>query len=343
MTKTKKIKQEEHPPRMPGPSSLPGEELAPVRHMLSLADLGPAKLARLVDRSVEFAAGRDHGRKPLAGKIVGIYFRGSSTRTRSSFTVGALKLGAQTVTYGPNDLQLVTGETIEDTARVLAGYLDALVIRTNNSIAEMRALAEQGEMAVINAMSENEHPTQAIADLSTIKEKFGRLEDIHLLYLGEGNNSATALALAVAQTPGMKVTFITPEGYGMPEPLLDQARQLAGRHGASIASHHSMDELPEGVDAVYTTRWQTMGVTHADPNWRDRFWPYSVTPALMARVSKPGGTIFLHDLPAVRGEDVHDEVLDGPQSLAWRQARHKMFGAMAVLEWCLDSGGQNHD
>jgi ornithine carbamoyltransferase len=216
----------------------------------------------------------------------------------------------------------------------LSDYLDALVVRTNGSMAEMQALAGQREMAVINAMSETEHPTQAIADLATIKERFGRLSDIHVLYLGEGNNTAVALAFAAAQTPGMKVTFVTPEGYGLQEPLLEQARQLAVRHGSIIESHHSMDEPPRNVDVVYTTRWQTMGVPHPDPNWREKFWPYSVTSAVMAEVSKPE-TVFLHDLPAVRGEDVDSEVLDGPQSLAWRQARHKMFSAMSVLEWCL--------
>jgi ornithine carbamoyltransferase len=338
MVKTEQFRLDEQPSQQPVPYTNPREGAPPVRHMLSLAELGAAELARLVDRSIEFAAGcGGGGPKSLADKIVGIYFRKPSTRTRNSFTVGAMKLGARTIAYGPDDLQLVTGETIEDTARVLAGYLDALVIRTNSSIAEMRALADQSEMAVINAMSESEHPTQAIADLATIKERFGRLADIHVLYLGEGNNTATALALAVAQTPGMKVTFVTPEDYGLPKPFLGQARLLAARHGAMIEHHHGVEEPPRDVDAVYTTRWQTMGVPHADPNWREKFWPYSVTPELMARVSKPG-TIFLHDLPAVRGEDVDSEVLDGPQSLAWRQARHKMFGAMAVLEWCLAAG-----
>jgi ornithine carbamoyltransferase len=325
-------------PPITNPSNLPGEELRPMKNLLSLADLGAKNLARLIDRSVKFASCRGVTQKSLTGKIVGVYFRKPSTRTRSSFTVGALRLGAQTVAYGPNDLQLVTGETIEDTARVLSGYLDALVIRTNDNVAEMRALADQNEMAVINAMSENEHPTQAIADLSTVKEHFGRLEGLHVLYLGEGNNTATALALAVAQTPGMGVTFVTPEGYGIPEPLIVRARRLAERHGTTIEHRHSMDKLPRNVDAVYTTRWRTMGDPHADPNWIDKFRPYSVTPAVMVEVSKSSGAIFLHDLPAVRGEEVHEEVLNGPQSLAWRQARHKLFGAMAVLEWCLDGG-----
>src|SRR5262249_13089936 len=180
----------------------------PIKHLLSLADLNPEDLARLVARSSDFAAGKSNGNNRLAGKIVGIYFRKSSTRTRTSFMVGALKLGAQTVSFGPNDLQLVTGETIEDTARVLSGYLDALVIRTNESDEEMKILADQHEMAVINAMSEIEHPTQAIADMSMLKEQFGRLTNLHLLYLGEGNNTASALAWAVARTPGMKITFV---------------------------------------------------------------------------------------------------------------------------------------
>jgi ornithine carbamoyltransferase len=201
----------------------------------------------------------------------------------------------------------------------------------------MKALATQQGMAVINAMSDCEHPTQAIADLSALKERFGRLADVHVLYLGEGNNTAVALALAVAQTPGMKATFITPEGYSLPEPPLKQAQQLAARYNAVIEHHHNIDDLPRDVAAVYATRWRTMGAPHTDAHWLDKFRPFCVTPQIMEIVSKGGGTVFLHDLPAVRGEDVLAEVLDGPQSLAWRQARHKLFGAMAVLEWCLGS------
>jgi len=305
-----------------------------INHVLSIAEVGAENLAYLVNRSVVFAAG-DARVRPLEGKVVGIYFRGTSTRTRTSFTVGALRLGAGTVTYGPNDLQIATGETIPDTARVLSGYLDALVIRTNDSIGEMRAFAEQDEMAVVNAMSENEHPTQAIADLSVMKETFGRLDGLHVLYIGEGNNTAASLALAVGLTPGMRLTVVTPEGYGLSDALLETARGLGERHGSDIEQRHDIDGLPAGVDAVYTTRWQTMGVPKADPDWRQKFAPYTVTRSIMERVSKPSGTVFLHDLPAVRGADVTDEVLDGPQSRAFRQADHKMFSAMAVLEWCV--------
>jgi ornithine carbamoyltransferase len=337
MAKTKRVEQEEQISRAPTSPYLLADDLTSKKHLLSLKELGPAGISRLVNRSIEFAGERGDCHKLLTGKVVGIYFSKPSTRTRSSFTVGAMKLGAHTVAYCPNDLQLTTGETIEDTARVLSGYLDALVIRTNGCIAEMSAWASQDTMAVINAMSENEHPTQAIADLSTIKERFGRLNGVRMIYLGEGNNTAAALALAVAQTPGMEIIFITPAGYDLPVSLLEQARELAAQHGAIVEHHHDMDKLPEKADVVYTTRWQTMGVPHTEPNWRDKFWPYSVTSAVMAKVSKPEGTIFLHDLPAVRGEDVHEKVLNGAQSLAWRQARYKMFSAMAILEWCMNS------
>ena len=288
----------------------------------------------MIDDALAVAAGRAPADLPLAGKIAGVYFRGTSTRTRTAFTVGAMKLGANVVSYGPNDLQLVTGESIQDTARVLANYLDFLVIRTNESVEEMRTLAAQSEMSVINAMSESEHPTQAVADLVTIKEARGRLHDTHILYVGEGNNSAAALALAVAMTEGMRLTLVTPEGYGLPRETHEAAGAFARRSGSSVEEHHDVRSLPAGVDVVYTTRWQTMGVPKADPEWRRKFEPFRVTPELMSRVSKPSGTIFLHDLPAVRGAEVVDEVLDGPQSLAFRQALHKLTGAMAVLKWC---------
>ena len=305
-----------------------------VRHLLSLSELGSENLSHLVNRALEIAAGDGSKTLPLANKIVGIYFRGTSTRTRTAFTVGAMRLGASTIAYGPNDLQIVTGETVADTTRVLSGFLDALVIRTNASIEEMRAMAAQDRMSIINAMSDNEHPTQAIADLTTLKEEFKHLDDIHVLYVGEGNNTAAALALGVALTPGMQLTLVTPEGYGLPDAALKMAQSFAGQHGSLVEEHHNIDKLPRNVNAVYATRWETMGVRKPDPDWRKIFEPFRVTEKMMAEVSKPSGTVFLHDLPAMRGGDVTDEVLDGPQSRAFRQAYHKLTSAMAVLEWC---------
>jgi ornithine carbamoyltransferase len=307
-----------------------------VRHVLSLTDVGAEGLARLVDGALAAAAGEWDGERPLAGKYVGIYFRKTSTRTRTSFTVGAQRLGASTIAYGPNDLQIATGESVQDTARVLSNYLDALVIRTNETVEEMRQLAAQERMSIVNAMSDNEHPTQAVADLAILKERFGRLDGLHVLYIGEGNNTTSALALATAMTPGLRLTIVTPEGYGMPQEFLASLRPIAQTNGGAdrITQHFSMDDLPQ-ADAVYTTRWLTMGVQKPEPDWLDKFRPYTIDAAVMARVTKDSGTIFLHDLPASRGFEVTDEVLDGPQSLAFRQAYHKMTGAMAVLRWCL--------
>jgi ornithine carbamoyltransferase len=309
------------------------------RNILSITDLDLDTLARLVSRAADFAAGGENGVPSFTGRCVGLLFRRPSTRTRTSFTRAAMRLGAGVIAYGPHDLQLTTGESLEDTSRVLSEYLDVLVIRTNDSIEEMERLATQSKMGVINAMSANEHPTQAIADLSTLLEAFGRLDGLHLLYLGEGNNTAAALALAVGLTPGMRLTLFTPRGYGLSSEALQRACQLAGRNGSCVEQEHDLDRLPRGVDVVYTTRWQTMGVPKGTSDWQEEFRPYSVTPELMAKVSKPAGTVFLHDLPAVRGDDVQSEVLDGPQSLAFRQAGHKMFSAMAILEWCLGETG----
>jgi len=323
-------------PRAPFPST-PGLEGAQsgARHVLSAADLSSDQLLRLVHDALAIAAGAWTGRRLLAERVVGIYFRKTSTRTRTSFTVGAMKLGASVISYGPNDLQLATGESLRDTAMVLSNYLDALVVRTNDSDDEMRELASQPRMAIVNAMSQREHPTQALADLATMHEALGRLAGVHVLYLGEGNNSAASLALAMAQIDGMRLTLVTPPGEGLVEPILLQAQALARRHGAEIEQHHDVARLPRRVDVVYTTRWCTMGVPKSDPDWLEVYRPYTVTPAVMAEVSKPAGTVFMHDLPAMRGYEVVDDVLDGPQSIALRQAFHKLTSAMAVLAWAI--------
>lgn len=305
-----------------------------VRHLLSIADLKPSDIEQITRRSVEIGSRDFQEAKSLEGKAVGIYFRKTSTRTRTSFTVGAARLGAITISYGPSDLQTNTGETIDDTGKVLSGFLDALVIRTAESIAEMKALAAQDRMAVINAMSDNEHPTQALADLGTLTEHFGNLNNIKVLYMGEGNNTASALALAFARIPGAQLTILSPPGYVLDQNVMDRARKWADLYGADIQQHHTLDALREKVDVVYTTRWQTTGTTKNDPNWLKDFAPFKVTKDLFNRVST-SQTVFMHDLPAVRDQEVDAEVLDGSKSIVFRQARYKLFSAMAVLEWCI--------
>ena len=302
------------------------------RSVLSILDLSPDEVQYLCRRAIQLKhAGRDP--QTLRGRTVGVYFRKTSTRTRAAFMVGAGRLGATMVYFGPADLQTNTGETLEDTGRTLAGYLDVLVMRTNESVEEMRIFAQHPSLSVVNALSQDEHPTQGLTDLTTILEHFGRFEGVHLLYCGEGNKTAAALAYGVSRIPGMRLTLATPRGYGLDPQVLARARMLAGEHGARVDETHDAAALPQGVDVVYTSRWQEMGVSKPDPEWRKTFWPFRVTRELMARVSKPG-TVFMHDLPAVRGEDVEDEVLDAPNSLAWVQAQHKMFSAMSVMEWC---------
>jgi len=304
-----------------------------VRHLLSIEDLSDGELHHLVERGAKFAGG-DRPPATLAGRVVGIYFRKTSTRTRTAFSSGALRLGAQIVSYGPNDLQENTGESIEDTTRVLSGMLDALVARTAGSPEEMRVMAGQERMAVVNAMSADEHPTQAISDLTTMTCHFGRLERLRVLYVGEGNNTASALALALARYPGAELHLRTPSGYGLLPEKLGVASARAARSGARIEERHTMDDLPAGVDVVYTTRWQTTGTSKPDPDWRTVFEPYRVDERLMARLP---GAVFMHDLPAHRGEEVTAPVLEGASSVAFRQAENKLHSAMAVLEWCLCS------
>lgn len=306
-----------------------------MRNLISLADLTATELNGIVKRAVFFGR-KGVDERTLTGRQVGVYFRKSSTRTRTSFWSGATRLGADVITFGPDELQLTTGETLEDTARVLGQYLDALVIRTNGEVSEMRRLGSSPTLAVVNALSHDEHPTQAIADLTTLTEEFGSLDGLHLLAVGEGNSSSSALALAAALTPGLRLTLLCPAGYEVPKDTLDLAASL-GRGNAQVTQVTDADAVIGPVDAVYTSRWQTMGVQREDPNWLSAFEGFGIDEPFMQRFSGPR-TIFMHDLPAVRGQDVTDEVLDGARSRAWRQAHHKMTAAMAVLEWCVVRG-----
>ena len=303
-----------------------------MHNLISLADLTSEELDRIVKRAVVFGRG-DTDERPLAGRRGGIYFRKSSTRTRTSFWSGASRLGADVITFGPDELQISTGETLEDTARVLGEYLDALVVRTNGDMAEIRRLGSSPKLAVVIALTLDEHPTQAIADLATLTELFGDLAGRHVLCVGEGNSSGAALALAAALTPGLRLTLLCPKGYEVPRETLDLVAKLSDGT-ALVEQVTSADEVTGPVDAVYTSRWQTMGVPKANPDWLADFEGFQIDQGFFDRFAGPD-TVFLHDLPAVRGQEVTDEVLDGPRSIAWRQAHHKMTAAMAVLEGCV--------
>jgi ornithine carbamoyltransferase len=302
-----------------------------MRHLLSISDLTDDDLAAVIENGVRLRANPAALSGTLDGRIVGVYFRKTSTRTRTAFSSGALRLGARIIGFGPDDLQTNTGESIEDTARVFAGMLDVLVARTAGPDEELAALAAPGRMSVVNAMSAGEHPTQALTDLTTLQAHFGRIKGLRVLYAGEGNNTATALALALSRIPETELHLRTPPGYGVPEKVMRIASAQAERYGSTVTEQHDMNYLPKGVDAIYTTRWQTTGTTKPDPEWRSVFQPFQVGTALW-RTSPDA--VFMHDLPAHRGEEVVAEVLDGHASIAFDQAENKMFSAMAVLHWC---------
>lgn len=302
------------------------------KHVITLRDLSKQETLEIINRGVEFANYSVELGHQLKNRIIGIYFTKTSTRTRTSFTTAGLRLGAQIIAYGPNDLQVNTGESIEDTMQVLSRMLDGLVVRTAGDPAVLRALAEQDRMAIVNAMTADEHPTQALADLTTMKQHFGELPGLRIIYMGEGNNTATALAMALAKFPNVRISFFTPPGYQVDTQILKFAQEQAVKNNTVIEEFHDMKHLPADADVVYTTRWQTTGTSKSDPNWRTVFEPFAVNDAIMAKY--PNAT-FMHDLPAHRGDEVESSVIDGDRSIVFKQAENKAHSAKAVLEWCL--------
>jgi ornithine carbamoyltransferase len=302
-----------------------------MRHLISTNDLSDKDLFSLAERAAEFSGGSVRTGSQLAGLVVGTYFLKTSTRTRTSFATAALRLGAGLVSFGPTDLQTNTGETLEDTAEVLSRMLDVLVVRTADDPAQLRVFTGQQRMAVVNAMTADEHPTQAVTDLATMLCHFGRIEGLQICYVGEGNSTAAALALTLSRFKGVHLELRTPPGYGLSQVTKQRALENAEASGATLTEVHVMNGAPVSFDVIYTSRWQTTGSRKMDPYWRAAFAPFQVTAALW---DKSPAAIFMHDLPAHRGEDVTGEVLDGAKSRAFDQAGNKMYAAMAVLEWC---------
>jgi ornithine carbamoyltransferase len=306
------------------------------KHVLSVAGLAQEDFLELIERGAAVGAAGGIPTGALVGHAVGLEFRKTSTRTRISFATAASRLGATPIMIGPNDLQTNTGETIEDTVRVLGGYLSALVVRTAADPAELHAMAAVDRLPIVNAMTSDEHPTQAISDLAMMRRHFGRLHGLKVLYVGEGNNTAASLALAVARMSGMQLTLHTPPGYGLRPEIGARVAELSREHGGQVSESTTAPRRDgDRFDVLYTTRWQTTGTSKPDAYWRERFAPYSIDNAMMDRLGAPGA-VFMHDLPAVRGEDCEGSLLDGPRSIAFEQARQKLFTAMAVLSWCTE-------
>jgi ornithine carbamoyltransferase len=296
-------------------------------HFLRIAGMTPAALTELLDLAEHM---RDHPRryvKALRGESVACYFEKPSTRTRVSFEVACHRLGALPIMLRPDELQLGRGEPIADTARVLSGYCAAIVARVfaQSTLEEMAAAAE---VPVVNALSDDHHPCQALADLLTIRDRFGDLKGVRLAYLGDDNNVARSLMEAGA-IAGMDVVVAAPDGYrSLPGVLADAAR-VADNQGGSVRVTDDPAEAATGAHVVYTDVWVSMG----DETERDRrladLAAYQVTPQLMAR-ARPDA-IFMHCLPAHRGQEVAAAVIDGAQSAVWAEAANRLPTEQALL------------
>ncbi len=281
--------------------------------LLRVSDLEAESLAALLDLAADMKT-RPHGFvEALRGDTLVCFFEKPSTRTRVSFAAAAERLGMFPLLIRPDELQLGRGETVEDTARTLSGYAQAIVIRTFAQETVER-IAAAAKAPVINALTDDHHPCQALADLLTLRERFGRLEGLRVAYVGDGNNVATSLVEAGALA-GMDVVVACPPGY---EPKVGGARVV-----------HDPREAVADADAVYTDVWVSMGEESEREERLRTMEPYRVDQALMAAAR--ADTVFMHCLPAHRGEEVTADVIDGPQSVVWQQAENRLPTEEALL------------
>ena len=309
----------------------PNETSTPVTtpsDLLRISDLDARQLYVLLDLAAEMKAAPHGWETALHGDTVAMFFEKPSTRTRVSFAAACQHLGALPLGLRPDELQLGRGEPVSDTARVLSGYSSAIVVRTfaQALLDEMAAFADK---PVINALTDDHHPCQALADLLTIRERFGSLQGIRVAYLGDGNNVAHSLMEAGALA-GMHVVVGTPAGFEPDPAITDKAAATALAHGGSISVVHDPAEAVAGANAVYTDVWVSMGDDEASRAKRAAVMAaYQVDTELMRHADREA--IFLHCLPAHRGEEVAAEVIDGPASVVFRQAENRLWTEEAVL------------
>ena len=298
---------------------------------MSVADLSPSEMDSLIGRSgvlkKRFRAGS--APSPLKKKAVGLLFEKPSTRTRASFEVATIRLGGAPVYLSANELQLSRGEPVKDTARILGGYLDVIVGRVYSHDTLVQ-FAKYSGRPIVNALSDAEHPTQIISDLFTIKEAKGKLRGLTTAFIGDGNNVSNSLLLGGALT-GMNVTIACPEGYEPDSKIYRQAKSLAKRSGAELDVVRDPQKAVEDADVVYTDVWVSMGDESEKEKRMRAFKEYQVNESLMR--AAPRGAIAMHCLPAHRGLEITDTVLEGKQSVAWRQGENKLYGAAASLEF----------
>lgn len=307
------------------------EALAPLAgtHMLSIADLDREQILAIVERAVARKADAGEG-SPLAGRSVALIFEKPSLRTRVSFEVGLFRLGAQAVYLDHGSSPLGERESVEDLAAYLSRTVHAIVARVN-SHESLRALAAASAVPVVNALSDLEHPCQALADLVTVRERLGELRGVGLAYIGDGNNVCHSLMLAGACV-GMRVTVVTPEGRGPRAAFVSASERLAVASGGSVRMT-SDPEAVRGHAVVYTDTWASMGGPGLTAEDRRLFEPYRVTARTMALASEglDREAIFMHCLPAHRGDEVDADVIDGPRSMVYDQAENRLHAQNALM------------
>ncbi|MBB5354282.1 ornithine carbamoyltransferase [Anoxybacillus mongoliensis] len=299
------------------------------KDFLTLADYSKEEIEYLLHLALELKEKQQNGERytPLSGKTLAMIFEKPSTRTRVSFEVGMVQLGGHALHLSSRDLQIGRGETIADTARVLSEYVDGIMIRTFEH-EKVEELAQYAKIPVINGLTDDDHPCQALADLLTIYEVKGKLQGLKLAYIGDGNNMAHALMLAAAKV-GMDCAIASPKGYEPKETIVKKAKHIASENGATIIVTNDPYEAIANADVVYTDVWASMG-QEAEANERMRvFTPFQVNEALVQQAKQD--FIFLHCLPAHRGEEVTEDVIDGKQSYIFQQAGNRLHAQKALL------------
>ncbi len=299
------------------------------RDLLSITDLSGRELQGVLDRAAELKGGAVSN--ALAGKSVALLFEKPSLRTKLSFDLAVHQLGGHPVYFAPEEVGLGKREPVADVARVLELQVDCLMARTFDH-ATVEGLAAHASVPVVNALSDAEHPCQALADLLTIQEHTGRLQGASIAFIGDGNNVAASLALGAASL-GASFVIASPQGYGLPAAVLAKAEAMAAKRNATVKQVVAPQEAAQDADVVYTDVWMSMGQESEAQQRRQAFQEYQVTPELMA-LAKPGA-IFMHDLPAHHGEEIAEGMLEHPQSVAFAQAENKLHATKGLLELLL--------
>ena len=302
------------------------------RDFLSIDDLASGDLTDLLDLSEKVKGSPSDHHSSLRGLSVAMIFEKPSTRTRVSFEVAIASLGAHPVALSSTELQLGRGETIEDTGRVLSRYVDAVVLRTFEQD-RLEALARASTIPVINALSDFEHPCQCLADLLTIREKKGDLRGLKLTYVGDGNNVAHSLLLGGAKA-GMEVRVATPIGFEPIPQVVRRAEEVGAQTGGKAVVGHDPKEAASGADVLYTDVWASMG-QEAEADERSLvFREYRLDEQAVALANDD--VIVMHCLPAHRGQEITDDVIDGPHSVVWDQAENRLHTQKALLLWLFE-------